>query len=93
MAIELVVEAFDAQPARTLSAGVRNVALGGVPLGKPRDVLFFATALPTQDDQHRIVSHLRAPAGFFKPGIYLIGVQVGAGGQGNTLCKPLTVVR
>ena len=83
---------YSSSTRQDLSAGVWNVALGAVPLGKPTDVLFFATALPTQDDQHRIFNHLRAPAGYFKPGVYLIGVQVGAAGQGNTLCKRLTVI-
>jgi len=83
---------YSSSTRQDLSAGVWNVALGAVPLGKASDVLFFATALPTQDDQHRIFNHLRAPADFFRPGVYLIGVQVGAAGQGNTLCKLLTVI-
>jgi hypothetical protein len=55
-------------------------------------LLFFKVTLPTEDDQHSILGHVRVSAGFFKPGVYLIGAQVGAADQGNTLCKLLTVV-
>jgi hypothetical protein len=83
---------YSSSTRQNLSAGVWNVALGAVPLGKPTDLLFFKVTLPTEDDQHSILGHVRVSAGFFKPGVYLIGAQVGAADQGNTLCKLLTVV-